>query len=243
MDETGRDNSFSSEAARAEAGALKGKLTASATAGGGGSPPPPPNLERRITSLSRALSRARIESAEHASVISELRGAEIARLEMLREQLDPVVAQLPQDCDLFDIAVSPGERPRLFIDQIGFVEMGRDRRNYQFVQDTRHGRITICESEKLEVIVEAVTAYIAHRLIEREKALAVDFASSGAGAAGAARAAARLESSAGGATKRKDFNLRAMQVFLFLVELLGSVTFFGLLGLLAVWVYRNFTAH
>jgi len=243
MDETGRDNSFSSESARAEAGVLKGKLTSSATAGGGASPPPPPNLERRITSLSRALSRARIESAEHASVIADLRGAEIARLEILREQLDPVIAQLPQDCDLFDIAVSPGDRPRLFIDQIGFVEMGRDRRNYRFVQDTRHGRITICESEKPEIIVEAVTAYIAHRLIEREKALAVDYASGGGGAAGAARAAARLESSAGESTKRKDFNLRAMQVFLFLVELLGSVTFFGLLGLLAVWVYRNFTAH
>jgi len=50
-------------------------------------------------------------------------------------------------------------------------------------------------------MVEAITAYIAHRLIEREKALANDFASGGAGAAGAATAAARAQTAdqAGGA--------------------------------------------
>jgi len=42
-----------------------------------------------------------------------------------------------------------------------------------------HGRITICESDKPETLVEAITAYIAHRLIEREQALAVDYASGG----------------------------------------------------------------
>ena len=91
-------------------------------------------------------------------MLAELRGAEIARLEILREQMEPVLAQLPRDCELFDVAVSPGERPRLFIDQIGFVEMGADRRSYRFMQDTRHGRITICESDKPETLVEAITA-------------------------------------------------------------------------------------
>ncbi|MGA8170435.1 MAG: hypothetical protein WB816_06340, partial [Methylocystis sp.] len=65
-----------------------------------------------MSSLSAALRRARIDNAARSGVLADLRGAEIARLEILREQLEPVLAQLPADCDLFDVAVSPGERPR-----------------------------------------------------------------------------------------------------------------------------------
>jgi hypothetical protein len=65
----------------------------------------------------------------------------------------------------------PGPQPRLFIDMIAFVEMGHDRRLYRFVQDTRQGRVVLAESERLDVMSEAVTSYIARRLIEREKAL------------------------------------------------------------------------
>ncbi len=136
--------------------------------------------EQRMASLAAALRRARIENAEHSAALADLRAAEIARLEILADALAPVLAQLPADCDIFDVAVSPGERPRLFIDQIGFVEMDRDRRTYRFLQDTRHGRITLRESADLDETVEAATHYIAHRLIEREKALAVDYKSGGA---------------------------------------------------------------
>ncbi len=138
------------------------------------------------------------------------------------------------------MAVSPGERPRLFIDQIGFVELAHDQRTYRFLQDTRHGRIKICENDKLDAVVEAITAYIAHRLIEREKALAADYASGGAGAAVAARAAARARASGGGGPAQSAFSIQAWRIFLFFVELVGSVTFFGLLALLGVWLYRNF---
>jgi hypothetical protein len=120
--------------------------------------------------LKSALRKARIESAERSDVISELRGAEVARLEILQDQL----AQVPSDCDLFDLALVASEHPRLFVDMIGFVEMGRDRRLYRFLQDTRHGRITLCETEQIDKMVEAVTNYIAQRLIERERALAAD---------------------------------------------------------------------
>ena len=141
---------------------------------------------------------------------------------------------------MFDVAVSPGERPRLFIDQIGFVELAHDQRTYRFLQDTRHGRIKICENDKLDAVVEAITAYIAHRLIEREKALAADYASGGAGAAVAARAAARAQALGGGGPAQSALSIRAWRIFLFFVEFVGSATFFGLLGLLGVWLYRNF---
>ncbi len=233
MDETGRDDGYSpSEPVRP---AQKGPPNAGPKA-----QVAPPNLEQRVTSLNAALRRARGETAAQTGALADLRAAEIARLEILREQLEPVLAQLPRDCDMFDVAVSPGERPRLFIDQIGFVEMGRDRHNYRFLQDTRHGRIEICESAKLETMVEALTAYMAHRMIEQEKALASDYASGKATAAGAARAAARAEEPLRAAAPEKRAAPRKfLQIYLFLVEVVGSAVTFGLLFLLGAWLIRN----
>jgi len=51
------------------------------------------------------------------------------------------------------------------------VMMGRDKRIYRFVQDTRFGRTVIAESHEVAKIVEAVTDYVARRMIEREHAL------------------------------------------------------------------------
>ncbi len=50
--------------------------------------------------------------------------------------------------------------------------MGRDKRMYRFLQDTRYGRKVLAESGNIPEIVEAVTKYLAQRLIERERALA-----------------------------------------------------------------------
>jgi hypothetical protein len=124
--------------------------------------------------LAAAIRRARIEEAERSDVLTVLRGVEIARLEMLYEATRPVLEQVPEHVDLFDAGLAPGERPRLYIDMIGFVEMARDRRTYRFLQDTRHGRITIAESDDLETMTDAVAGYVARRLVEREKALAAD---------------------------------------------------------------------
>ena len=129
---------------------------------------------KNVTSLASAVRAARVEAAEHSQVIAELRGAETARLEMLQEAIAPVLMQVPDGIDLFDPGLVPGDHPRLFIDMIGFVEMGRDRRVYRFVQDTRHGRIVMAESDKIDVMAAAIRGYVARRLIERERALAAD---------------------------------------------------------------------
>lgn len=132
------------------------------------------DLERegRLSGLSAALRTARIEEAERSQVVGDLRDAEMARLDLLREMLEPVLAQVPPDVDLFDTGMVPGEHPRLFIDMIAFVEMARDRRTYRFLQDRRDGRVLLAESDSVGVMLSALTAYIARRLIEREKMLA-----------------------------------------------------------------------
>jgi hypothetical protein len=127
--------------------------------------------EERPVRLRDALRRARIEAADRTGVVVDLRDAEVARLEILNEALDPLFAQIPDKVDLFDRGISQGDTPRLWVDVVAHVMMGRDKRIYRFVQDTRFGRIVLAESHEVSAIVDAVTDYVARRLIEREHAL------------------------------------------------------------------------
>jgi hypothetical protein len=122
--------------------------------------------------LKDALRMARIESAERTGIVVDLHDAEIARLELLNEALDPIFAEIPAEVDLFDRGISGGETSRLWLDAIAHIGMGRDKRVYRFVQDTRYGRKVLAESAEIAAMVEAVTKYLARRLIERERALA-----------------------------------------------------------------------
>lgn len=127
--------------------------------------------EARPIRLRDALRQARIEAADRTGVVVDLRDAEVARLEILNEALDPLFAEVPDQVDLFDRGISQGDTPRLWIDVVAHVLMGRDKRIYRFVQDTRFGRIVLAESHDVEKIVDAVTDYVARRMIEREHAL------------------------------------------------------------------------
>jgi hypothetical protein len=130
------------------------------------SEPPPP--ER----LKEALRKARIDQAERTGVVVDLHDAEVARLELLSEGLDPLFEEIPAEVDLFDRGISRGETPRLWIDPVAHVVMGRDKRVYRFLQDTRYGRKVLAENINVAEMVDAVTKYVAQRLIERERALA-----------------------------------------------------------------------
>jgi len=153
--------------------------------------------------LKDALRKARVDQAERTGVVVDLHDAEVARLELLNEQLDTLFAEVPPDVDLFDRGVSRGETPRLWIDAIAHIAMGRDKRIYRFVQDTRYGRKVLAESVNTHELAEAVTKYVAQRLIERERALA----DSGTPIIGDLRRERRLE--------RRRRRWRAIGAFLF----------------------------
>lgn len=124
--------------------------------------------------LTQAVREARIEAAERSGVVVDLRDADLARLELLNEALDPLFKELPDDVELFDRGVSRGDVPRLWLDVVAHVEMGRDKRQYRFVQDTRYGRAVLAESYEVPDIAQAITGYVARRMVERERALADD---------------------------------------------------------------------
>lgn len=139
--------------------------------------------------LKDAVREARIEAAERSAVVVDLRDAEVARLELLDEALDPLFKDIPADVELFDRGISRGDVPRLWVDVVAHVEMGHDKRQYRFVQDTRYGRAVLEESYEVPAMVQAITRYVARRLVERERALADD--AGGSVAQGVLRSARR----------------------------------------------------
>jgi hypothetical protein len=198
----------------------------------------------QIPNLADSIRRARLEDAERSDVITNLRNGELARLESLREALAPIFEQIPDMPDLFDMGIMPSARPRLYIDMLGFVEMGHDRRVYRFIQDLRHQRLTLAESDRMDHIVQAVTDYVARRLIEREKALASDSNSAAASSASQFKispdlAANDLEPST--LVRPHERQTRPglfTSAILFIIEVLGTVTLGGLLTLALVYAYH-----
>jgi hypothetical protein len=182
-------------------------------------------------SLKAAVRRTRIEIAAHSEAVDDLRRAEIARLELVEEALRAIIDQAPHSVDLFDLGIARGEKPRLFLDVIAFVDLGPDRRTYRFLQNTRYGRVLIAETASLERIVAAMTNYVARRLIEREQALASDWRGGGGAAEGqsAVRTEPRGEWSQ---TAQPRHRFAAfVDVAGFLLMALGAFTFFALCGL------------
>ena len=175
--------------------------------------------------LQDAVRKTRIEIAEKSSVVVDLRDAEVARLELLNDALDPLFNETPPDVDLFDRGISRGDTPRLWLDAISHVAMARDKRRYRFVQDTRFGRKVLAESNDIAEIVEAVTHYVAARIIERERALAED--------EGPLRA--RLYSSLHGSRRRSRW--RMIRAFMFGL-IAGCIALFAVL-----WVAASRLPH
>ncbi|WP_319413177.1 hypothetical protein [uncultured Cohaesibacter sp.] len=126
-------------------------------------------------SLDRAIREVRIADVEQSSVVVELGDTERARLEILHEALEDVAKELPEDMEMLTFQIVAGRKPRFWIDITSFVEMARDKRTYRFLKDTRLGRVVLAESQDVDDVADAVTHYLAERIIEREKAIESDY--------------------------------------------------------------------
>jgi hypothetical protein len=125
-------------------------------------------------SLEKAIRDVRLNDVDQDGVVVELGDTERARLELLSEALEEVREELPEDMDQAILQIVPGRKQRFWVDLLAFVEMGRDKRTYRFVKDTRMGRVVIKEGADVDDIADQVTHYLARRIIEREKALESD---------------------------------------------------------------------
>ena len=127
--------------------------------------------ENNVRRLSDAIREVKNAMADRDDVVVEMREAERARLELLAQELESVIAEAPSEHPVFDFAISSGARPRFWIDSVAYVSMGRDRRTYRFVRDTRMGRIVLAESTETKPVADMVTRYVAERIVERQREL------------------------------------------------------------------------
>ena len=132
-------------------------------------------IEKKVHDLAEAMDRVRNDQASRDDVVVDMRQASRTRLEMLARELQPVFAEIPDENDQFEFALTNGEPPRLWIDMTSFVRMGRDRRLYEFVKDTRRGRTILGHSEDRTEMARMVTSYVAERMLERERRIEGDW--------------------------------------------------------------------
>lgn len=127
--------------------------------------------------LADAIREVKNAFADRDDVVVDIREAQRTRLELLAEDLQPVFADIPDDDDRFDLAISMGMQPRLWIDSVAHVVMGRDRRTYRFLRATRSGHVVLAESPDMRIVARQVTRYVAERVIERRRLMEGDVAS------------------------------------------------------------------
>jgi hypothetical protein len=124
--------------------------------------------------LAEAIREVKNATADRDDVIIEMREAERMRLELFANEIAPIIAEVPDGTDLFDFAISAGLQPRFWIDAIAHVSMGRDKRTFRFLRDTRLGRVVVAESTDLKIVANAVTRYLAERIVERQRLMEGD---------------------------------------------------------------------
>lgn len=119
--------------------------------------------------LSGALRKARLAEAAHFEAVLGIKDSKSLRLQVLKDELIPVIAATPEAAQVFDLALVPGEPPRLWIDLISFVEMEPDYRTYRLQQDNQGGREALFETADRAEMKSYLKSYLAHRMIARER--------------------------------------------------------------------------
>lgn len=119
--------------------------------------------------LNGALRQARLAEAAHFEAVLDIRDAQTLRLQVLKDELAPAILANTEAASFVDLALVPGDPPRLWIDLITSVIMAPDPRTYRLVQDGPGGRQTLLETADRVEMVDRVKQHIAHRLIARER--------------------------------------------------------------------------
>ena len=133
--------------------------------------------EASARSLKDAVAAVKNRLADQNDVVVDMKQAEQARLELLADDLLPLINSIDEADERFDFALSKGEKPRLWIDMSSFVSMGQDKRNFRFMKDTRAGRLVLAETNDRSRMADFVSEYIAERVVERERLLEGDWVS------------------------------------------------------------------
>src|SRR5215475_13254264 len=120
-------------------------------------------------SLREAIRTARLEEAEHLDRTADLRDSEIARLELLKADLETVFAELPPHDDRFNLALVPSRPARLWVDLFTYAAIDDASGAYLFVRNSEEGRRTLYSSTNVADMADRITRYVAREIVRRER--------------------------------------------------------------------------
>ena len=120
-------------------------------------------------SLREAIRKARLEEAERLDVSADRRDGEIARLDLLKVELEAVFAELPAHDDRFNLVLVPSHPARLWIDLFTYAAVDDASGAYLFVRNSENGRRTLFSASNVADIADRITRYMAHEIVRRER--------------------------------------------------------------------------
>ncbi len=120
-------------------------------------------------SLREAIRNARLEEAERLDRSADRRDGEIARLELLKAELETVFAELPDHDDRFNLVLVPSRPARLWIDLFTYAAIDDASGAYRFVRNSENGRRTLFSATNVADIADRITRYIAEEFVRRER--------------------------------------------------------------------------
>jgi hypothetical protein len=120
-------------------------------------------------SLRDAIRKARLEEAERLDLSADHRDGEIARLELLKAELEAVFAEIPDHDDRFNLVLVPSRPARLWIDLFTYAAIDDASGAYLFIRNSENGRRTLFSSTHVADIADRITRYMAHEIVHRER--------------------------------------------------------------------------
>jgi hypothetical protein len=120
-------------------------------------------------SLREAIRKARLDEAERLDRSADHRDNEIARLDLLKAELEAVFAELSDHDDRFNLVLVPSRPARLWIDLFTYAAIDDGSGAYLFVRNGESGRRTLFSSANVADMADRITSYMAQEIVRRER--------------------------------------------------------------------------
>jgi hypothetical protein len=120
-------------------------------------------------SLRGAIREARLEEAGRLDQTADGRDGEIARLELLKVELEAVFAEVPANDDRFQLVLVPSRPARLWIDLFTYAGIEDTSGAYIFIRNSENGRRTLFSSTSVGDMADRITSYMAREIVRRER--------------------------------------------------------------------------
>lgn len=120
-------------------------------------------------SLHEAVRKARVEEAYRLDEAADQRDSEIARLDLLKAELEAVFAEVPANDDRFTLMLVPSRPARLWVDLFTYVAVDEASGAYLFIRNSESGRRTLYSTASASEMADRITSYVAHEIVRRER--------------------------------------------------------------------------